>query len=295
MADAGFAGTWRASCRGSPGRRFRPRGEHSAARFFRSRATSARGANATACPTDASRRSGRAGQDDRRSARRRWRAPATRRRRSRAKISAGRRSGGCRRTCPTPRRRRDAVRRRSARSGWPGCARAIFGTPDVPDVSSTHSVGTCGSESCSAGTMAGAQTTRTGRSSAGVVQRTRVDHDGVGLGTGDQSAEVIGCGIGRQNRQPARHAVELDQRQRAGELARRRDDDRAAGKLGKPAAKTCSARQMIDAKPRRAIPEESLRRSVGDAASKRRRVAAHFHTLSRSRRASAGTWRPRRP
>ena len=30
----------------------------------------------------------------------------------------------------------------------------------------------------------------------------------------NQSAEVIGCGIGRQNRHPARHAVELDQRQR---------------------------------------------------------------------------------
>ena len=47
-----------------------------------------------------------------------------------------------------------------------------------------------------------------------MVQRTRVDDDGVGLGAGDQRAEMIGCGIGRQNRQPARHAVELDQRQR---------------------------------------------------------------------------------
>ncbi len=128
-----------------------------------------------------------------------------------------------------------------------------------------------------------------------VVQRTRVDHDGVGLGTGDQSGQVIGRRIGRQNRHAARHAVELDQRQRRRELARRRDHNRAVRKLGKAAAKTCSARQMVDAKPRRAIPEELLRRSIDDATSKRRRVAAHFHTLSRSRRASAGTWRPRRP
>ena len=47
-----------------------------------------------------------------------------------------------------------------------------------------------------------------------MVRRALVDHDGVGLGTGDQSGKVIGCGIGRQDRQPARHAVKLDQRQR---------------------------------------------------------------------------------
>ena len=45
---------------------------------------------------------------------------------------------------------------------------------------------------------------------------------------------------------------------------------------------------MIDAKPRRAIPEESLRRSVGDAAFKRRRVAAHhfihFHEVAERQR-----------
>jgi len=53
------------------------------------------------------------------------------------------------------------------------------------------------------------------------------------------------------------------------------------------------SRAALGAKLRRAIPEEPLRHSVGDALSKRRRAAAHFHTLSRSSRASAGTWRLR--
>ena len=99
-----------------------------------------------------------------------------------------------------------------------------------------------------------------------LARRARVDHDGVGLGAGEQSVKMIGCGIGRQDRQPARHAVELDQRQRTRELARRRDDDRAAGKLRKPAAKTRSVRELIDANaaprdPRRIAP--ALRRRRG--------------------------------
>ena len=68
--------------------------------------------------------------------------------------------------------------------------------------------------------------------------------------------------IGRQNGDAAGNAVELDQRQRACELARRGNENRAAGQIGKSAAQARAARQIGDAHLRRAIEEESIRRSV---------------------------------
>jgi len=53
--------------------------------------------------------------------------------------------------------------------------------------------------------------------------------------------------VRRQNGDPARNAVKLDQRQTARELAGRGDENRAPGKLGEPAVEAGSLIEIANA------------------------------------------------
>ena len=105
-----------------------------------------------------------------------------------------------------------------------------------------------------------------------------VDDDSIDLGVGDQCAEMRAIDIGRQNSDAAGNAVELDQRQRACELARRSDENGAVGQFGKSAAQARAVRQVGDAHLRRAIEEESIRRSVVNIVAQHLRLSVRrFH------------------
>ena len=285
-----------ASCPGSPGRRSLRTAGHNAARFSGSPATSARGANASACPTDASRHAGQGDRDDRRSARRRSTAPATRRRAPRARKSASRHSGGCRRTCPT-------------RRGPSGCFRRK-GRRQAGEAVHDHfrHAGRAGGQQHPFGLQRRRRKLRRPRRSSARRRREpedrtpslagepAIDHHGIDLGAGDQRREMIGIGIRRQNGEAARDAVKFDQRQRRRELAAGREQHRLARQFAEPAAERRSAGEIGVAGARGAIPEEPLRRRVADMLPQRLRLSArHFHRLSRSRRKSRETARPRTP
>ena len=132
--------------------------------------------------------------------------------------------------------------------------------------------------------------------------RTVVGHDRIDFGCRHHGAEMIGLDIGRQDHQAPRDAVELDQRQRRRQLARGRHQDRTARQIREPAAKTClaiqagAASKIGETNGSGAVPNKSRRRRVRDIGPQRRRLnARHVHRLSRSRRASPGKKRPRRP
>ncbi len=119
--------------------------------------------------------------------------------------------------------------RRSALSGRRDCAPTIFGTPVVPEVSSTHSVGSEAAGIFPAAPIAGAQATRTGRSA----KRLPASRDRSPPRRSRQrrsARRMRGIGIGRQNRDAAGDAVKLDQGERRRQLAR----SSQAGPNGRP-------------------------------------------------------------
>ena len=114
----------------------------------------------------------------------------------------------------------------------------------------------------------------------------RIDHDRVDIRSGDDRREVIGFGIGRQDGEAARDAVEFDQASAVvnwppvasenGFAGQRRADRRAL--VPRPDPRSGRSRY---------IEKKSLRRS--DALPQRLRLSArHFRRLSRNRRASPG-------
>ncbi len=68
---------------------------------------------------------------------------------------------------------------------------------------------------------------------------------------------MLGIGIGRQDGETARDAVELDQGERRGQLAAGGDEDGFAGQFFEPAAEAGAAGKIGDADARVAIEEEA--------------------------------------
>ena len=170
----------------------------------------------------------------------------------------------------------------------------IFGTPVVPEVSSTHSVRRRAGEAVFAGTIEGRAGNTHGKLERRARLRIALDHHGIDLGRFDQSAEMTGFGIGRQNGDATRAAIELDQRQRGGELARGGEKHRAAGQILEPAAEAGAVNEVGEADGSVVLPEKSRRCARHVVPQRRRLSARHFRRLSRSRRASPERRRPRR-
>ncbi len=123
-----------------------------------------------------------------------------------------------------------------------------------------------------------------------------IQHDGVDFGAGNDRGEMNGIGVGRQDDEPANHAVKLDQSQRGGQLAGGGDKNRFARQLVEPAAEAGAAGKLRHARARVAIEQEAFRRTERDALPQRRRLnARHVRRLSRNRRKSGETSRRRTP
>ena len=119
-----------------------------------------------------------------------------------------------------------------------------------------------------------------------VRRRALVHHGGVDTGDGDDGGKMCRIGVRRQDDNAARNALQLDQRERAGELAFRRQQRRASGELAQTAAETRAAREIGEAQRRIAIVETARRAFLADDLAQRRRInAGHAHRLSRNRRA----------
>jgi hypothetical protein len=68
-----------------------------------------------------------------------------------------------------------------------------------------------------------------------VVLSVSIRHDGIDFGVGGDRSDMLGFQVTRAKRDPPRHAVELNERQRGGELVAGRDQHRASDELREPA------------------------------------------------------------
>ena len=197
-----------------------------------------------------------------------------------------------------PHRRRTAragLRRRSRRSRpssvWP----TIFGTPDVPEVSISHSV--------ARSVCAGARRRRpAARRSTTSGMPCRAQRSGWSVTTAsisasvDQGVEMIGIEIGRAQQHAPGDAVDLDHREARQQLAGHRQQHRAPGQL---AAATVEAglRQDIGQRDACAAHREMVRpfsSGLEIVAEREDLTRGHFRRPGRNRRPSAGTPRPPR-
>ena len=221
--------------------------------------------------------------------RRRSTARAKPRRAPRARKSAGRHSGGCHRTCPRRRSRRPRSRLIGAVRPASVCT-TIFGTPVVPEVSSTHSV----SNAPAAAAVRPRRFRRcTRRGAEDRMLRCRaelaIDDHGVDLGAATMAAKWSGSASG--GRMAIRRATPSSsiRASAARQLAAGGDEDRLV-RQARRAGRRGSCRRSDRRRRARASRSEEMAPRRTDALPQRLRLSArHFHRLSRSRRKSRET------
>ena len=92
----------------------------------------------------------------------------------------------------------------------------------------------------------------------GISGRVAIGNNSIDLRSGEQRAKMRRLCVGRQDRQAARDAVELDQRQGGRELTAGGNSDRFPRQFRESAAEACSIPEVHDAGDGAAIPEKTV-------------------------------------